>query len=371
MAAATETDTGFDSKAFLDELRTHTSEWLCTFVHDLLAQQRALRVKELLARRVLDERQQVDLRDDVLQSRHGESPRTARQNVELARQLEALPAIAAAAHAGLLSADQLRPLAELATPETDAEWARRGPNCSPVDLERMARSQRGVTSDEAAARREARELRWWWEPGSGMLGVRGRLPDVEGALVKSVLERMVERMKPPKGEPWDTRAHRGADALVDLCKNYSDATPGPLRAHITFHVPPQGPPEVDGVAIASDTLSALLDDATVSNVTIDDGVLWGARTDTECVPAETSRFVRARDVHCRVGSCDESRGLEEHHLIPQCEGGSHDPQNLVLAGRPCGHHQMLVPNGPYRLEGHPSRPDGLTLVRVDRHTRAP
>jgi hypothetical protein len=30
-----------------------------------------------------------------------------------------------------------------------------------------------------------------------------------------------------------------------------------------------------------------------------------------------------------------------------------------------GHHQMLVPNGPWALVGNPNRPDGLELVHVD------
>ena len=43
----------------------------------------------------------------------------------MARALESLPAIQAAATDGRLSMEQLVPLVELATPETDAEWARR------------------------------------------------------------------------------------------------------------------------------------------------------------------------------------------------------------------------------------------------------
>jgi hypothetical protein len=179
-----------------------------------------------------------------------------------------------------------------------------------------------------------------------------------------VLERMVERMKPLAGQPWDTRAHRGADALVDLCKNYSDATPGPTRAHITFHIPPAGPAEVDGVPLAESTVAALADDATITAVTVDEGQLWGARTDTDTTPSETKRFVWARDQHCRVGACEET-DCDIHHLVPRSEGGGNEPDNLVLAGRRCGHHQMLIPNGPWILDGDPSQPDGLRLVHRD------
>ena len=361
----------FDWTDELHELRRHSTDWLRTRLDEVIVEQRALKVEELAVRRVLDERDQVDVHEEILRGSHNEAPRTMRQTMEVSRRLESLPAIAAAAHAGEISWDQLAPLVQIATPETDAVWAERAPRYSPADLERLARKQRGVTDGEAAARREARELKWWWERDTGMLGLRGRLPDVEGALVRGVLERMVQRMRPLKGEPWDTYAHRGADALVDLCQNYSDATPGPLRSHITFHVPPDGPAEVDGVPIAESTLANLIDDATVTTVTVKDGQLYGARTDTDEPPAATQRFVRARDHHCRVGNCDETRGLEGHHLIPRSEGGSHDPSNIVLAGTPCGHHQMLVPNGPWRLEGDPSKSDGLGLVRVRQVARAP
>jgi hypothetical protein len=361
----------FDWEMRLTELRCHGTEWLRTRLDGVVAEQRALKVEELALRRILDERGQVDLAEDALRGRHNEAPRTMRQTMEVARQLESLPTIAAAAHSGAISWDQLKPLVEIATPETDAAWAERAPRYSPGDLERLARKQRGVTDAEAAARREARELRWWWEPDTGMLALRGRIPDVEGAVVRSVLERMVERRRPPKGEPWDTYAHRGADALVDLCKNYPDATPGPLRSHITFHVPPDGPAEVDGIPIAEPTLTRLIDDATVATVTVENGHLYGARTDTDDIPTATKRFVRARDHHCRVGTCEETRGLENHHLVPQCEGGSHDPNNVVLAGTPCGHHQMLIPNGPWRLDGDPSKPDGLRLVPARQLARAP
>ena len=45
---------------------------------------------------MLDERGQVDLAADSAGGRHNESPRTARQALEQARRLEAVPAIAAA-----------------------------------------------------------------------------------------------------------------------------------------------------------------------------------------------------------------------------------------------------------------------------------
>ena len=360
----------FDPVELLHELRCHTSGWVRARLDEVVRHQRALKVEELLLRKVLDEHGEVDLREDALRSEHNDAPRTARQNLEMARRLEALPEIATVAHAGDLSLDQLKPLVEIATAETDAHWAQRAPNWSPVDLERKARQLRGVTEEEAAARQKARAFKMWWRRDTGMLALSGELPDVQGALVKRVFDRMIEGMRPAKGEKWDTRAHRGADALVELCTNHADRKPGKIRAHITMHVPPAGPAEVDGVAISEATLARLADDATIAAVTVDEGQLWGARTDTDDIPEATKRFVRARDQHCRVGTCDET-DCDIHHLVPRCEDGSNDAENLVLAGRPCGHHKMLWPNGPWILEGDPSQPDGLRLVHRDALARAP
>ena len=56
-----------------------------------------------------------------------------------------MPAIAGAAHDGALSWDQLRAAVEVATPATDAEWAKRAPNTAPADLQRQARAAKTVT----------------------------------------------------------------------------------------------------------------------------------------------------------------------------------------------------------------------------------
>jgi hypothetical protein len=171
----------FDLTEHLDELRSHSTEWLHAHRGELVREQRQLRVRELAVTRILDERGAASV--DVVAS--GTTVREAREAVEVSRALADLPAIAAVAHAGELSWGQLKPLVEVATPETDREWAERGKGIDPADLARIARHQNAVTAEDAAARREAREFRWWWRPDSGGLAVRGELPDVDGALVKS------------------------------------------------------------------------------------------------------------------------------------------------------------------------------------------
>ena len=203
------------------------------------------------------------------------SSRTARQTLEVARSLESTPAIAAAAHDGEISWEQLAPLTQVATPETDREWARRGPNCSPLDLEREARKARVVTPEDAAARRAARELRIWREPDTGMVSGRFRLPDVDGVIVQDVLEHMAERMRPAKGLPWDSLEHCLADALLKLCTTYAGVEPRRRRKPlVVIQMPAPAIDDdtvpgatVDGIPIANTTARKVLTGARVIHAT--------------------------------------------------------------------------------------------------------
>jgi hypothetical protein len=93
--------------------------------------------------------------------------RTVREKVETARALESLPAVAAAAHEGRLSAEQLGAVVKLADEETDAEWAVRAANVTPGDLARLAREKSKPTVEDGRARHAARNLRMWWERDAG------------------------------------------------------------------------------------------------------------------------------------------------------------------------------------------------------------
>jgi hypothetical protein len=331
---------------------------------------------------VLDARGAVD---DATAARDGISVDQARERVETARALEELPAIAAAAHAGSISDQQLGPLARFADAENDREWAQRAPHIAPADLARLARCAVEPTSEEAHARRAARELTMRWRRNAGMLSLRAELPDIDGALVENVLNDMIDRMRPAKGEPWAPRAQRGADALVELCRfgrDY-DAEADPdahlrdtYRPDFVVHIPPEGPVElVPGIPLPDGMVEALRAQARLAPIATDElgapVVQGGARRP---ISLKKQRAVKQRDGHCRVPGCTRRHGLQVHHLIPVTWGGSDDFSNLaaVCVGGSTDHHKLLVPHGPYLLIGNPNVPDGLRLVHRDRwpHIRA-
>src|SRR5262249_50530718 len=201
--------------------------------------------------RVLDERGAVD---DTVAAGDGVSTRTVRESVETARALESLPEVAAAAHAGRLSGEQLGAVARLADEGTDAEWARRAPHVAPADLARLARAKEKPTAEDAARLREARHLRIWWRHDTGMLHLAGALPDLAGARFEATIQAMVQQLRPCPGRPWDSWEHRAADALVALADEHA-ARPvdGPVTvaAPVTLvvEVPWEGPATVAGIPL--------------------------------------------------------------------------------------------------------------------------
>jgi hypothetical protein len=231
--------------------------------------------------------------------------------------------------------------------------------------------------EESRTRREARSLRMWWAPGTGMLSLRGELPDLEGARFEATVNQMIDRMRPAKGQPWDTREHRGADALVALCERLGDAEPSGRaptiasamapRPLLVVQVPLSGPAQVAGVPLPDAMVEKLRANASIEPVLVDEGgvpVAIGARS-----PGLSPKLARAiwlRDQHCRCGNCDRRHGLQIHHIRPRSWGGTDDSSNLVLAcSGGVDHHGMLVPHGSFALVGNPNRPDGLRVVHLD------
>ena len=260
----------FDVVDHFDELRCWPTERLRARHEELLREQRRLYAEDLAVLRVLDEPGQVD---DALAARDGVSTRTAWETLETARAVESLPALAAAAYEGALSAEQLSAVTKLADQDSDAEWARRAPNVAPGELARLARNAVKPSTEDSRARYAARSLRMWWTPDKGILHLHGQLPDVMGATLEATVKKLTEQMKPAKGQAWDSFEHRAADALVQLCEQPDTTDETPMvasRPVVQVHVPPHGPAEIAGIPIADSLLEQLRANATIEPVLVDD-----------------------------------------------------------------------------------------------------
>ncbi len=344
----------FDYRARVDELRTVATPTLRRIVADARREQARWYLEELAATRVLDDRSALEAMPDPTVS-----TRTAKANRDTARSLEELPRVAKAVWDGSLTKDQLAPVAEVATPATDAEWSVRGARMAPVDLQRMARSARRVTTADAAARRQARYVTTWRDTEQGMVFGRWALADVDGVLVDKVLDELAERMRPAKGQPWDSLAHRKADALVSLCTSTTEPGSRRTKPLIVVHTNAgTAGGEVDGIPIAEETVHELSPSARV--IQQDDAapaVDYGSgRT---AIPVALQRELDRRDPHCRYPGCEHTRGLQRHHLDPVTWGGRTSRTQLV---RLCPeHHRRMEPHGTERLIGDPDLADGLRV----------
>jgi hypothetical protein len=357
----------FDFSGLLDDLRCRTSEWLEERRGWLVREQRRLRVEELAVLAVLDERGRID---DSLAATDGATTRAVRRKQATARKLKWQPNVADAAAQGKLSDEQLDRIVDLAEgdPNAEARWAVEGPGWSPEALAAELRRKTRPTAEDAMARWAARELRYWWNQDSGMLDGRFSLPDIDGATVEKVLNDMIERMRPAKGEQWDTREHRGADALVELCRVYADrdhdAPTSGTRAHIVVHVPPRGPATVAGVPLPDEMVERLRAEARIEPLLLDEQGEPTVVGRSESVLSEkTKRVVKQRDGHCRYPGCDRRIGLQVHHCWPASWGGSDEIWNLATV---CSvHHARLAPQGRTLLLGNPNHPAGLALIDRD------
>ena len=234
----------------------------------------------------------------------------------------------------------------------------------------MVRTMHTPTEEEGRERRRRRGVHTWWDDETAMFRFGGAgMPDLDGALMESVLTHMVDRMRPANGQPWASRAAWTADALVELARNYADVHavehPTPL---LVVQVPMEGPAEICGIPLPDGVVEKLRASAKVRPVLVDElGVEVARGKAAPSLPPRVRESVLRRDGHCRLGDCDRRHGLQVHHLWPKSWGGSDDQSNLagVCVGGGTDHHADLAPHGPWLLLGNPNRVDGLRLVHRD------
>ena len=272
------------------------------------------------------------------------------------------------------------PVTRLADAESDAEWAARGGNVA-LDLERLARNQVKPTSAEYAKQHAARSVRIWWDENKKFLNIRGQFAAVDGAIIETQLNKMIDRMRPAKGQAWAARDQRGADALVELCRNYADvdaAVHGAAKPLFSVSVPLTGPADVRRHPVArldGRSLRGVGEPRTHPRRRPRRSRHDRTRQQPRCRTRSPARS-RLRDGHCRWPGCDRRTGLQVHHLWPRSWGGTDDIANLaaVCVGGGTDHHAQLVPHGHLLLLGNPNQPDGLRLITRDQlaeHANAP
>ena len=154
--------------------------------------------------------------------RCGVSASTAREWVTAAAKLQRLPKIAEALSKGKLSFDQVKPLVEVAKPETDATLAEQATHWSAKQVRELAIASRKQSDQQATGFYARRFLRF----DDRRRSLTGVLPVDQYAVVKSALvDRASRRVR--DSTPFDQRM---ADALVAVCRGDTGAGDGSSRA---------------------------------------------------------------------------------------------------------------------------------------------
>jgi hypothetical protein len=289
--------------------------------------------------------------------------------VRVARDLEALPAIAAAFGEGRLSWDQVEAATRFASAETDGAVAADAPGCSVAALRRSARRHRPPPAPDAPP-----AVRWWWGSDGTLLHLHGRLRGGDGAVVVRALERVAGLAEPhPETGLFEPYSRRCADALVEVASARLAADPDHDLATVVVHVDAadlvaeRGSAEVaDGPTVGIAVARRLACDARLEVVAegVNGGTLGVGRV-TRRIPPWLRRRVERRDGGCRFPGCGRTRWVQVHHIVHWADGGLTDLDNLVTL---CGFHHRLVHERGWRVVGHPGRtlrflrPDGRPLA---------
>jgi Domain of unknown function (DUF222)/HNH endonuclease len=333
----------------------------------------------------------------------GVDPRTAREQVRVAKALGEHPLVHAAFARGELSYSKVRALTRMGEGYSEDELISLARHGTAAQLERIARAVRRISAAEADEVYEGRYLSWFWED-DGSLSVHGNLPAEDGALLvqafdaarDAIWERASEdddfdggrgsaEPSPDRGsaEPSTNRGsaepstNRGsaepthseprhvtnAEALAAMADRSLSTSPrertGGDRHQIVIHVdqaaftgelPGSGsaseqvpPPAIEGAgAVTAETARRLACDASVVLLRELDGKPVSVGRKTRTIPPSIRRALGSRDRTCRFPGCERRRFLDAHHIKHWVHGGETRLDNLVHL---CRHHHRLIHEG--------------------------
>jgi hypothetical protein len=293
---------------------------------------------------------------------------SARALVRVAQRAWDVPQLVRALQAGEISLDQLRAVAEAATPETEGQLLDEARQRTVRELAVLAGSMRPAPTPDPALDHERRSLR----VNESVRTMTVQLPPESFAEARSRLESVAKEIPSGDGEvSWDQRM---ADAFMGLIRNdQSGAGPSSVSNpyFVVVHVPVAALLDEPGGAsdLAGDLeRGGLLNIETVRRVACDATITFAVDDDLGHTMYEgrarrdpsgpQHREVRRRDRHCRFPGCSNVVFTNVHHIKEwKPDRGPTDLDNLVLL---CVHHHGLVHSKQWRMSGNPN--ELLTFV---------
>lgn len=295
---------------------------------------------------------------------------TARALVQVAEKAWDLPQLTEALKDGDITFDKLRAVADVATPETDAELLEEARRRSVRELTDVAHARREApTPDQSARDHDRRSLRF----NDTFRTMTVQLPADSFAETRSCIET-ISRDIPSDGEtPWDQRLCDGFMGLVRSHAGGETGAEAPTRSpyFVVVHVPLAalvdeagegsdlaGELERDGL-LSANAVQQIACDATVALAVDDDAgrTMYEGRSRRDPTGAQR-REVWRRDRHCRFPGCSNVTFTNTHHIRRwKPDRGPTDLNNLCLL---CVHHHYLVHRSEWTLSGNAN--EELTFV---------
>ena len=281
------------------------------------------------------------------------------------------PQLTEALKDGEITFDKLRAVADVATPETDAELVVAARERSVRELAEVARSHREAPApSQAAADHDRRSLRF----NDTFRTMTVQLPPEAFAETRSCIES-IARDVPSDGEtPWDQRMCDGFMGLVRSRSRDGDGDGGggtKSPFFVVVHVPIAALVDEsgEGSGLAGDlerggllsttAVQQIACDATVALAVDDDSgqTMYEGRSRRDPTGPQR-REVRRRDRHCRFPGCVNVTFTNTHHIKRwKPDRGPTDLDNLCLL---CVHHHHLVHSGGWTMSGNAN--EELTFV---------
>lgn len=254
--------------------------------------------------------------------------RTAREQLRVARALDALPLVCEAFARGALSYSKVRAITRIATPETEEALLVFARNGTASHVEKLVRGyRRCIPAEEADAdlRHERRHVQYRYLD-DGSIEFHARLDPEEGELVIAALEKVQDDLRTRNRVPGEAAGgsaeprHDRADALVELAhRELAGAerrSPRGDRYMVMVHVDTDalrggdGRCQLDeGPPLAVETVKRLLCDGSFMPVTP-----GGVGRKTRAISPPLRRALTIRDETCRFPGCTHKRFVDGHHI---------------------------------------------------------
>jgi Domain of unknown function (DUF222)/HNH endonuclease len=273
---------------------------------------------------------------------------TAREWVTAAEKLESLPKISEALSQGKLSFDQIKPLVQVAKPDTDARLAEAATKWSAKQVRELAVAANRQTDDQAAGSYSRRFLRF----NDRRRSFSGSLPEDHYARVKGALTAQAGHR--PKGTT--TFEQRMADALVAACGvatsdgSTSKRTTVVVHADLSYLAGGVGGAELDVLGpLSPEVVRRLACDAKII-LSADNEQGYSIQQGTASRnPSSAQRIeIRRRDKGCRFPGCTYTEFTDVHHVVHWLSGGPTSIPNLVTL---CDQHHRAVHELGWRISG--------------------